>query len=224
MQEMGEESDRWENFYQMAGSPENIVLAEFDEDSLAYLAGKSLKEIAAIRNTSPKETIIDLILDNGGDISTIYFLMSEENIEKKIKLPYMTFGSDAGSFAAEGETIESKTHPRAYGNFARLLGQYVRDEKVISLEEAIYRLTALSAQKLKIKDRGRLAPGYFADLVIFDPETINDKATYDEPHQYAIGVEHVFVNGEQVLKNGEHTGATPGMVVRGPGYQKDEVE
>ena len=224
LQEMGEESDKWENFYQMAGSPENIVLAEFDEDSLAYLAGKSLKEIAAIRNTSPEETIIELILDNGGDISTIYFLMSEENIKKKIKLSYMTFGSDAGSFAAEGETIESKTHPRAYGNFARLLGQYVREEKVISLEEAIYRLTALSAQKLKIRDRGRLAPGYFADIVIFDPELVNDKATYDDPHQYAIGVEHVFVNGKQVLKNGEHTRAMPGMVVRGPGYQKDEVE
>lgn len=219
LQEMRLDTDTWENFYQMAGAPENIVLAAFAEDSLRYLAGKNLRKIADLRKKSPEETIIDLILDNGGDISTIYFLMSEDNIEKKIRLPYMTFGSDAGSFAAEGKTLDSGTHPRAYGNFSRLLGEYVREKKIISLEEAIRRLTALSAQKLKISDRGRIAPGYFADVVIFDPETVQDKATFENPHQYASGIIHVFVNGQQVLKNGEHTGAMPGMVVRGPGYE-----
>lgn len=218
--EVNEASDSWENFYLMAGGSENIMLAQFDEDSLSYLAGKSLKEISEIRQSTPVETIIDLILDNGGDISTIYFLMSEDNIEKKIKLPYMTFGSDGGSFAAEGKTLESSTHPRAYGNFSRVLGKYVRENKSLTLEEAIRKMTSLAAQKLKISDRGRLAPGFFADIVIFDPETIADQATFDNPHQYANGVLHVFVNGVQVLKDGQHTGQMPGMVVRGPGYKK----
>lgn len=221
LQEMKADADTWENFFQMAGSPENIILAEFDEDSLNYLAGKNLQEIATLRKTSPEETIIDLILDNGGDINTIYFLMSEDNIERKIKLPYMTFGSDAGSFAAEGKILESSTHPRAYGNFARLLGEYVRKKKIISLEEAIKRLTVLSAQKLKIKNRGRIAPGYFADVLVFDAHAIEDRATFEKPHQYATGMIHVFVNGKQVLKDGQHTGARPGMVVRGPGYKPD---
>jgi N-acyl-D-amino-acid deacylase len=220
IREIKETVDTWENFYQMSGSPENIILVQFNQDSLRYLTGKNLSEIASMRNASPEETIIDLLLANGDDIATIYYLMSEENIKKKITLPYMSFGSDAGSFAAEGKRLESSTHPRAYGNFSRLLSKYVREKQYISLEEAIRKLTSLPAQKIKIKGRGRLAPGYFADVVIFDPETIEDHATFENPHQYASGMLHVFVNGKQVLKDGEHTGAMPGMVVRGPGYKK----
>ena len=178
-----------------------------------------MAEIAQKRGTSPAETIIDLVVQNEGDIGTVYFLMNEENVKKQIKLPYMTFGSDARSIAAEGKNLESSTHPRTYGNFARLLGKYVREEQVISLEEAIYRLTGLSSQKLSIQNRGKLAPGFYADIVIFDPATVRDKATFEKPHQYSEGMVHVLVNGTPVLKNGEHTGATPGMLVKGPGYQ-----
>ncbi len=210
----------WENFYTMAGSPENIILVNFSQDSLKYMAGKSLAEIAALQGADPAALIIDLILRNNGDIGAIFFLMSEENVEKKVKLPYMSFGSDAGSYAAEGNTLLSGTHPRAYGNFARVIAKYVMEHQLIPLEEAIYKMSALPAQKLKIKDRGRLAPGYYADVLIFDPTQVNDPATFEKPHQYATGMEHVFVNGEQVLRNGEHTGAMPGMVVRGPGYKK----
>ena len=155
-------------------------------------------------------------------MQVVYFLMSEDNIKRQIQLPYMSFGSDAGAPAAEGDVLKSSTHPRTYGNFARLLGKYVREEQVIPLEEAIYKLTHLSAKKLKIDDkRGLLKPGYYADIVIFDPETIQDHATFEAPHQYATGVAHVFVNGEQVLQDGEHTGATPGRFVRGPGYKNN---
>lgn len=219
LSEMRSPQTEWENFYQLAGSPENILLAGFDEDSLKHLTGKTLAEISSIRNTDPAETIIDLIIENGGDISSVFFLMSEENVRTKIKVPYMSFGSDARSVAAEGWVLESSTHPRTYGTFARLLGKYVREENVISLEEAIYRLTGLPAKNLKIKQRGKLESGYFADIVIFDPDKIADKATFKEPHQYAVGVHHVFVNGVQVLKNGEHTDAMPGRVVRGPGWK-----
>ncbi|HET8865106.1 MAG TPA: amidohydrolase family protein [Gracilimonas sp.] len=209
----------WENFYQLAESPENILLVGFDEDSLKYLTGKNLAEISEMRNTDPTETIIDLIIENDGDISSVFFVMSEENVRTKIKVPYMSFGSDARSIAAEGEVLESSTHPRTYGTFARLLGKYVRDENVIPLQEAIYRLTGLPAKNLKLQKRGYLSEGYFGDIVIFDPATIEDKATFTEPHQYAVGVHHVFVNGVQVLKDGEHTGAMPGQVVRGPGWK-----
>lgn len=209
----------WENFYQLAESPENILLLEFKPDSLKKYTGKTLAEVSQIRGRDPVETILDLIIANGGDIGSVFFLMSEENVRKKIRLPYMSFGSDARSVAAEGETLQSSTHPRTYGTFARLLGKYVREEETIPLEEAVYRLTGLPAGNLKIKKRGYLLPGYFADIVIFDPETVEDRATYQEPHQYAVGVRHVFVNGIQVLQKGEHTGATPGRVVRGPGYQ-----
>lgn len=219
LSEMRSPQTEWENFYQLAGSPENILLAGFDEDSLKHLTGKTLAEISSIRNTDPAETIIDLIIENGGDISSVFFLMSEENVRTKIKVPYMSFGSDARSVAAEGWVLESSTHPRTYGTFARLLGKYVREENVISLKEAIYRLTGLPAKNLKIKQRGKLESGYFADIVIFDPDKIADKATFKEPHQYAVGVHHVFVNGVQVLKNGEHTSAMPGRVVRGPGWK-----
>ncbi|WP_224999682.1 amidohydrolase family protein [Cesiribacter sp. SM1] len=222
LEEVNSSSNAWENFYQMAGSPDNIMLVGFDTDSLNHLVGKTLAEIATSRNADPAELIIDLILANGGDIDAIYFLMSEENVEKKIRLPYMSFGSDAGSVAAEGKRLESSTHPRTYGNFSRLLGRYVRDKKLISLEEAVMKMTSLPAGKLKIKDRGRLAPGYYADVLVFDPAQVEDKATFENPHQYATGMLHVFVNGRQVLKDGSHTGATPGMVVRGPGYKKEK--
>lgn len=219
--EVRSEETEWENFYQLAGDPENILLLEFNDDSLKQYTGKNLGEVSEMRDSDPVDTIIDLIIQNEGDIGAVYFLMSEENVARQIQIPYMSFGSDARSVAAEGDILNSSTHPRTYGNFARLLGKYVRDEGLISLEEAIYRLTHLSAQNLKINKRGLLEPGYHADIVIFDPELIEDKATFEEPHQYAVGVRDVFVNGVQVLDFGQHTGEMPGQVVRGPGYEND---
>jgi len=218
--EMKSPADEWENLYFSAGSPDNILLIGFREDSLKYLTGKTLSEVSRIRNLSPEETAISLVIDDGSRVGTVYFLMSEENIKKQIKFPWMSFGSDAGSLAPEGDFLKSSSHPRAYGNFSRLLGKYVRDEKVISLQEAIYKLTSLPATNLKIKKRGLLKPGYFADVVIFDPKKIQDHATFENPHQLSTGVEHVFVNGTQVLNNGNHTGKFPGRVVRGPGWKK----
>lgn len=213
-EEMKTPTKLWENLYLGAGSPEKVLLIGFSNDSLKYLTGKTLAEVAKMRNKSPEETAMDLVIQDGSRVGTAYFMMSEENVRKQIKLPYMSFGSDAGSMASEGDFLKSSTHPRAYGNFARLLGKYVRDEKIISLEEAIRKLTSLSAEKLRIKKRGLLKEGYFADIVIFDKEKIQDHATFEKPHQYATGMRHVFVNGTQVLKNGEHTGATAGRVVR----------
>jgi N-acyl-D-amino-acid deacylase len=172
-----------------------------------------------MRGTPPEITAMDLIIEDDSGIGAVYFMMSEENIKKQIALPWVSFDSDAASMATEGLFLKSSTHPRAYGCFARLLGKYVRDENVIPLEEAIRRLTSFPAENLKIKDRGRLEPGFFADVVVFDPATIQDHATFENPHQYATGVVHVFVNGTQVLKDGEHTGAKPGRVVRGPGWK-----
>ena len=209
----------WENLYYSAGA-EGVMLVGFKEDSLKYLTGKRLPEVAAMYGTSPEETILDLIIKDHTRIGVVYFLMSEENVKRQISMPYMSFGSDESSQAPEGVFLKSNAHPRAYGNVARLLGKYVRDEKVIPLEEAVRKLSSLPCENLKIKRRGRLAPGYFADIVIFDPATIQDHATFEKPHQYATGVQHVFVNGVQVLKDGEHTGATPGKVVRGPGWKK----
>ena len=163
---------------------------------------------------------MDLVIRDGSRVGTVYFMMSEDNVRRQIALPFMSFGSDAASIAPEGIFLKSSTHPRSYGNFARLLGKYVRDEKVISLEEAIHKLTSLPAGNLKITKRGSLAPGFYADLVIFDPAKIEDHATFEKPHQYSTGMRHVFVNGTQVLKDGEHTGAKPGRVVRGPGWRK----
>ena len=163
---------------------------------------------------------MDLVIEDGSRVSTVYFLMSEENVRKELALPWVSFGSDAESLAPEGVFLKANPHPRAYGNFARLLGKYVRDEKIIPLEEAIRRLSSLPARNLKLDRRGALKPGYFADVVVFDPVKIQDHATYEKPHQYASGVVHVFVNGVQVLENGEHTGAKPGRVVRGPGWEK----
>ena len=217
--EMSTPTDAWENLYLAAG-PENILLVGFKNDALKPLTGKTLAEVAAMRGKSPQETAMDLVIEDDSRVGTIYFLMSEENVRKQIKLPWVSFGSDAESLAPEGVFLKSNPHPRAYGTFARLLGKYVRDEKLIPLEEAIRRLTSLPATNLKLKDRGLLKPGYFADIVIFDPARIQDHATYEKPHQFSMGMVHVFVNGTQVLRNGEHTGALPGRVVRGPGHKR----
>lgn len=220
--EMTTATNNWENLLLAAGSADKCLLVGFKNDSLKYLTGKTLADVAIMRDQSPEETAMDLVWQDGSRVQAVYFLMSEENVQKQIKLPYMTFGSDAGALTAGGATLKSSTHPRTYGNFARLLGKYVREEKLIPLEEAIYRLTSLPASRLKLKKRGTLKPGHFADIVVFDPATISDHATFDKPHQYSTGMLHVFVNGEQVLKDGEHTGALPGRAVRGPGYRNDE--
>ncbi len=214
-------TDEWENLYLAAGSPDRVILVGFKNDELKPLTGKTLAEVAEMRGTSPEETMMDLVVEDGSRVGTVYFVMSEDNISKKISLPWMAFGSDAESMAPEGNFLLSNPHPRAYGTFARLLGKYVRDERVIPLEEAVRRLTSFPADNLKIRERGRLEEGYFADVVVFDPATIQDRATFAEPHQYSTGVQHVLVNGVPVLSNGEHTGATPGRVVRGPGYQPE---
>jgi len=203
------------------GSFDKVLVIGFNNDSLKYLTGKTLSEIAAIKGTSPQETVMDLVIQDASRVSVVYFSMSEDNVRKQIALPWMAFGSDGMSLATEGVFLKSSTHPRAYGNFARLLGKYVREEKIIPLEEAVYRLTSFPAGNLKIDRRGALKTGYYADLVIFDPEKIQDHATFDNPHQYSTGMQHVFVNGVQVLKDGEHTGATPGRFVRGPGWKKE---
>jgi len=218
--EMTTATDEWENLMFDAGTPENLLLVGFANDSLRHYTGKTLAEVAKIHGKNPEETAMDLVIADGSRVGTVYFLMSEENIKKQIALPYMSFDSDAGSLAPEGLFLKSNPHPRAYGNFSRLLGKYVRDEKVIPLEDAIRKLTSLPASNLKIKKRGSLIEGYHADLAIFDLEKIQDHATFAEPHQYSTGMVHVFVNGEQVLKDGEHTGALPGQVVRGPGFKE----
>ena len=218
-EEMRTDAQDWENLYFAAGSAENLLLVEFKNDSLKPYTGKSLAEVAALRGKSPEETGMDLVVEDGSRVGTVYFLMSEENVRKQIALPYISFGSDAGALASEGVFLKSNPHPRAYGNFARVLGKYVREEQVIPLEDAIRKLASQPAANLKLSKRGLLKPGYFADIVIFDPATIEDKATFEAPHQYAVGVRHVFVNGVQVLKDGEHTGATPGRFVKGPGWK-----
>lgn len=217
-QDMNTQSDEWENMWLEVDSPEKILLAGFGTDALKPLTGKTLAQVAAMRGTSPEDTVFDLLVEDGGRIFTMYFTMSEENIRKQVKLPWVSFCSDAESMSPEGVFLKSNPHPRAYGNFARLLGHYVRDEGLVTLQEAVRRLTAFPAQTLRIRDRGALQPGHFADVVVFDPETIRDHATFEAPHQFATGMVHVFVNGEQVLKFGEHTGAKPGQVVRGPGW------
>jgi N-acyl-D-amino-acid deacylase len=217
MKEMVTPTDAWENLYLAAG-PDKTLLVAFKNDKLKPLTGKSLAEVAKMRGKSPEETAMDLVIEDDSRVGTVYFLMSEDNVRRQVALPYMSFGSDAEAPATEGVFLKSNPHPRAYGNFARLLGKYVRDEKVIPLEEAVRKLTSLPATNLKIRERGHLKEGYFADLAIFDPAKIQDHATFDKPHQYATGMRHVFVNGVQVLKDGEHTGAKPGQVVRGPGW------
>ena len=217
--EMNTPTNEWESLYLAAGSPDRILLVAFKQDSLKYLTGKSLAEVARMRGTSPAVTAMDLVIADDSRVGTVYFLMSEDNIRKQIALPWVSFDSDAESLAPEGVFLKSNPHPRAYGTFARLLGRYVREQKVISLEEAVRRLTSLPATNLRIQKRGSLKPGFYADVVVFNPETIIDHATFEKPHQYSTGVDHVFVNGVQVLKDGEHTNATPGRVVRGPGWK-----
>ena len=210
-------TDEWENLYLAAGSPDHILLAGFKSDKLKPLTGKSLAEVAKMRRQDPVETIMELIAEDESRIDTIYFLMSEENIKKEIKKPWISFGSDEASQAPEGVFLKSNPHPRAYGNFARVLGKYVRDEKVIPLKEAIHKLSGLPATNLGLDHRGFIKEGMSADVVVFDLATIADRASFEKPHQYAVGMKHVFVNGVQVLKDGEHTGAKPGRALWGPG-------
>ena len=210
----------WENNYFGAGSSDNILLLAFKQDSLKKYSGKTLAEVAKIRGTSPEETAMNLVVQDSTRVTTAFFLMSEENVKKQVALPWMSFGSDAGSMAPEGLFLKSSQHPRAYGNFARVIGKYARDEHVMPLQEAIRKLSNLPATNLKLKKRGELKVGNFADVLVFDPAKVMDHATFARPHQYATGMTHVFVNGTQVLKDGEHTGAKPGRFVKGPGYNK----
>jgi N-acyl-D-amino-acid deacylase len=211
------DKDDWPNFYRNAGSPDRILLVAFKKDHLKPLTGLTLAQVAAKRGTGPYETLMDLLAEDESRIGTVYFMMSEENVRKLIPLPWVSFGCDEASQAPEGVFLKSMPHPRAYGNFARLLGKYVREEKLLPLESAIRKLTGLPAGNLGLDRRGLLKEGHFADVVVFDPVTIADKATYAKPHQYAVGMRYVFVNGVQVLKDGEHTGATPGRALWGPG-------
>jgi N-acyl-D-amino-acid deacylase len=219
LREMVTPANDWESLFLAAGSAQRVLLVGFKNPKLKPLTGRTLAEVAKLRAKSPEETAIDLVVEDGSRVGTIYFMMSEENVRKQIQLPWVSFDSDAASLAPEGAFLKSNPHPRAYGNFARLLGKYVRDEQVIPLQEAIRRLTTLPASVLQIERRGALQPGFFADVVVFDPASIQDHATFEQPHQYATGVAHVFVNGTQVLKDGEPTGKKPGRVVRGPGWK-----
>ncbi|PWT72027.1 MAG: aminoacylase [Bacteroidetes bacterium] len=210
----------WENLYYGAGSPDKILLLGFRNDSLRKYLGKSLAEVASIRHKSPEETAMDLIVQDSSRVDVAYFLMSEDNLRKQIKEPWVSFGSDEGSYTPEGPFLKMHPHPRAYGNFARVIAQYVDDDKDITLPQAIYQLAKLPADNLKIKKRGELKVGYYADILVFDPSSFKDNATFDKPHQFATGMADVFVNGVEVLRDGSHTGAKPGRVVYGPGKKE----
>jgi len=210
-------TNEWENLYLDAGSAERVLLVGFRTDRLRPLTGKTLAEVARTRGKDPADTIMDLILEDRSRVETVYFLMHEDNVRKQLRLPWVSFGSDAPSTAPEGIFLNTSVHPRAYGNFARLLGKYVREEKILPLEEAVRRMSALPATNLGLKDRGFLKEGAYADVVVFDAATISDRATFEKPHQYSVGMKHVYVNGIPVLKEGEHTGAKPGRALRGPG-------
>ncbi len=215
--EMNQPGENWENFFHLAG-PENMKLVSFKSGTLKPLTGKTLAEIAAARGKSAAETAMDLVVQDDSRIETVYFVMSEKNVRRKISLPWVSIGSDMESSAPEGVFLKASTHPRAYGSFARFLGKYSRKERLVPLKEAVRRMSGFPAANLGLKDRGLLKEGYFADVVVFDPDSVIDHATFDNPMQYSTGVQHVFVNGVQVLAHGEHTGATPGRFVRGPGY------
>ncbi len=217
--EMRMPSGDWDNGLETAGSARNILLVGFRSDALRPLTGKTLEEVAAMRGKSPEETAMDLVIEDDSRVGAVFFTMSEENLRREVRQPWMSFCSDSGSLAPEGIFLKRQPHPRAYGAFARVLARYVRDEGLVPLEEAIRRLTSLPAENLRIRDRGRLKEGFYADVVAFDPQAIQDHAVFDKPHQYATGVRHVLVNGVQVLRDGEHTNARPGRVVRGPGYR-----
>jgi N-acyl-D-amino-acid deacylase len=210
-------TDKWENMYLAAGGPEHIILVQFKSAKLKPFTGKTLAEVAKMRGKDPIDTAMDLIAEDESRIGAIYFMISEDNIKKELAKPWISFGSDEASQAPEGVYLKSNPHPRAYGNFARLLGKYVRDEKAIPMTEAIRRLSGLPATNLGLDHRGFIKEGMFADVVVFGPAAISDRATFEKPHQYAVGVKHVFVNGVQVLKDGEHTGAKPGRALWGPG-------
>jgi N-acyl-D-amino-acid deacylase len=216
--EMKAPSDGWENLMRAAGA-DNTLLVGFRNPDLRPLSGKTLADVARSRGTSVEETAMDLVVEDGSRVQVVYFLMSEENVRKTLALPWVSFGSDAGSMSNSGTFILKSTHPRAYGNFARVLGKYSRAEGIVSLAEAVRKLSALPADNLKLRSRGRIEPDYYADLAVFDPARVQDHASYDDPHQYATGMVHVFVNGQQVLQHGEHTGRLPGRVVRGPGWR-----
>ncbi|MFP6582746.1 MAG: D-aminoacylase [Candidatus Hydrogenedentota bacterium] len=218
--EMNNPTDEWENLYYGAGSPDKLILIGFKNPDLKKYTGRTLAEVARERGTDPADTAMDLVIEDGSRVTTVYFLMSEENVKRQVAIPWVSFGSDAGAPASEGDFLKSSQHPRAYGNFARLLGKYVREEKVITLQEAVRKLAHLPATNLGITDRGLLKKGNYADIVVFDPKTVGDKATFDNPHQYSVGMHHVIVNGVPVLKDGEHTNATPGKIVRGAGWVK----
>jgi N-acyl-D-amino-acid deacylase len=213
-------SDEWENLYRAAGSADRVLLVEFKSDALKSLTGKTLAQAATLRHEDPVDTIMNLVLEDRSRVGTVYFMISEDNIRKEIVLPWVSFGSDAASMAPEPPFTKSSAHPRAYGNFARVLGKYVRDDKVLNLADAVRKLSGLPATNLELDRRGFLKEGMFADVVVFDPAAIADRATFEVPHQYATGVRHVFVNGSQVIRDGEHTGAKPGRALWGPGKVK----
>jgi N-acyl-D-amino-acid deacylase len=217
--EMKTPTDAWENFFTAVEGPEQILLVAFKNDRLKPLTGKTLAQVAAMRGKPPEEVAMDLVIEDGSRVGTVYFLMSEANVTRQMSVPWVSFGSDEAAPSADGVFHKSNPHPRAYGTFARVLGRYARDQKALTLPEAIRRLSGLPAENLKIDRRGLLKSGYYADVAVFDPATISDHATFERPHQYATGMRHVFVNGVQVLRDGDHTGATPGRVVRGPGWR-----
>jgi N-acyl-D-amino-acid deacylase len=216
--EMRLEKPSFENLYRRAG-PEGTLLVGFKNPALKGLTGKTLAAVAKDRGVSPEDAAIDLVIEDGSRVQVVYFLMSEENVKRQTALPWMSFGSDAAAQAPEGVFLQSSTHPRAYGNVARLLGKYVREEKSTTLESAVHRLTGLPAKNLGLKDRGLLKVGHHADVVIFDPTTVADRGTYEQPKQFAVGVSHVLVNGQVVLADGEPTGAKAGQVVRGRAWK-----
>jgi N-acyl-D-amino-acid deacylase len=220
IKDMNSKTDAWENFFYAVGTPDNILVVGFKQDSLKKYIGKSLGEVAKLRGKSAEETAMDLIVQDSTRVECIYFLMDENNVKKQIAIPWVSFGSDEGSYEPAGVFLKFNPHPRSYGNFSRVLGKYVREEKIISLQEAIRKLSKLPATNLKINNRGELKVGNYADIVIFNPAKIKDNATFDKPHQYSEGMIHVFVNGVQVLKDGEHTGKKPGRFVKGPGFIK----
>ena len=217
--EMTTPTDAWENLYLVAGSPEKVLLVGFKNPALKPLTGKTLAEVSKLRGKSPEETAMDLVIEDGTRVGVVYFLMTEDNLRQQLRKPWVMIDSDAASMAPEGPFLKSNPHPRAYGTFARLLARYVRDEKVLTLADAVRRLTSLPAETLHLDRRGALRPGCFADVVVFDPAKVQDHATFDRPHQYSTGVRDVFVNVQAVLRDGEHTGAKPGRVVRGPGWR-----
>jgi membrane dipeptidase len=216
-------AESWENLLRMAGSADRVLLVGFKSQQLKPLTGKTLADVAKARGKSPEETAMDLVIEDGSRVDCVYFMMSEDNVRRQVALPWVSFCSDSSSLAAEGVFLKSNPHPRAYGNFARLLGKYVREEKAVSLAEAVRKLSGLPALNLGLRRRGLLRPGYFADVVVFDPAKITDRSTFEKPHQYATGVRDVMVNGVWVLRDANHTGAKPGQVVRGPGVWRSAV-